>query len=61
MTWNEAKAALAAAGLGYAFERGIDEVLATSAPDDATVSRATPAPGQSVRRGDTVVVRLSAD
>jgi len=59
MTWTEAKAALEAAGLGYAFARNIDETLAEEAPDEATVSSADPGPGTGVYRGDVVTVRLS--
>ena len=59
MTWTEAKAALQAAGLRYAFARAIDETLAEEAPDDSTVSSADPGPGTGVYRGDVVTVRLS--
>jgi len=58
MTWTEAKAAIQAAGLGYAFDRGIDQGLAENFPNDARVTSADPSPGTSVRRGDVVTVRL---
>lgn len=58
LTWTEAKAALDAAGLRYEFDRGIDQGLAANFPDDARVTSASPAPGTTVLRGDTVVVRL---
>lgn len=59
MSWTEAKAALEAAGLGYDFDRQIDRELAGSFPNSSSVTRATPAPGATVRRGDVVSVRLS--
>jgi serine/threonine protein kinase/beta-lactam-binding protein with PASTA domain len=59
MSWTDAKAALEAAGLTYAFERGIDEELAGSFPNSSRVTRSDPEPGVMARRGDTVTVRLS--
>jgi serine/threonine protein kinase/beta-lactam-binding protein with PASTA domain len=59
MSWTDAKAALEAAGLGYAFDRGIDEELAQTFPNSSRVTRADPEPGVMVRRGDVVTVRLS--
>jgi serine/threonine-protein kinase len=58
MTWTEAKAALQAAGLGYAFARNIDESLAEQFPDDATVTSADPNENVMVHRGDVVTVKL---
>jgi serine/threonine protein kinase/beta-lactam-binding protein with PASTA domain len=58
MTWTEAKAALQAAGLKYAFDRNIDESLAEQFPDDATVTSADPDQNVTVHRGDVVTVRL---
>ena len=59
MSWTQAKEALAAAGLGYAFDRNIDKEVAETFPNSSRVTRVTPDQGQTVRRGDTVSVRLS--
>ena len=58
-TWNEARAALEKAALGWAFDRGVDELLATSAPNDAKVEWSDPASGTTVRRGDVIRIRLT--
>jgi serine/threonine-protein kinase len=60
MTWSAARDALIAAGLDFRFDRGIDRVLAESAPDDAVVTRVDPDEGTPVHRKDTVTVRLAA-
>ena len=59
MSWNNAKAALEAAGLSYAFDRQIDEELAASFPNSSRVTSADPEPGATARRGDTITVRLA--
>jgi serine/threonine protein kinase/beta-lactam-binding protein with PASTA domain len=59
MSWTDAKAALEAAGLRYAFDREIDEGLAEAFPNSSRVTRADPEPGTIARRGDTVTVRLA--
>jgi beta-lactam-binding protein with PASTA domain/tRNA A-37 threonylcarbamoyl transferase component Bud32 len=59
MSWTDAKAALEAAGLRYAFDREIDEQLAESFPNSSRVTQADPAPGAMARRGDIVTVRLA--
>jgi beta-lactam-binding protein with PASTA domain len=59
MSWTEVKAALEAAGLGYAFEREIDEGLAEAFPNSSRVTRSDPEPGVMARRGDVVTVRLA--
>jgi serine/threonine protein kinase/beta-lactam-binding protein with PASTA domain len=60
MSWTEARAALEAAGLGYAFEREIDEQLAQAFPNSSRVTRSDPSPGAMAKRGDIVTVRLTA-
>jgi serine/threonine protein kinase/beta-lactam-binding protein with PASTA domain len=59
MSWTDAKAALEAAGLRYAFDREIDEQLAESFPNSSRVTQADPEPGVMARRGDIVTVRLA--
>ncbi|WP_309713790.1 Stk1 family PASTA domain-containing Ser/Thr kinase [Pseudolysinimonas sp.] len=59
MSWTDARAALEAAGLGYAFDREIDEDLAETFPNSSRVTRSDPDPGVMVRRGDIVTVRLT--
>ncbi len=59
MSWNDAKAALTTAGLGYDFERDLDREIAEAFPNSSTVTRANPEPGATVRRGDVITVRLS--
>jgi beta-lactam-binding protein with PASTA domain/tRNA A-37 threonylcarbamoyl transferase component Bud32 len=59
MSWNDAKAALATAGLGYAFERDLDEEIAETFPNSSTVTRTNPEPGTMARRGDVITVRLT--
>lgn len=59
MSWTDAKAALEAAGLRYAFDRQIDEELAESFPNSSRVTASDPDPGATARRGDIVTVRLA--
>lgn len=59
MSWTDARTALEAAGLGYAFDRQIDEELAASFPNSSRVTQADPEPGVTARRGDTITVRLA--
>lgn len=59
MSWTDARTALEAAGLGYEFDRQIDEELAQSFPNSSRVTRADPEPGVIVRRGDIITVRLA--
>jgi eukaryotic-like serine/threonine-protein kinase len=59
MSWTDARAALEAAGLGYAFDRQIDEELAESFPNSSRVTQADPEPGVTARRGDIITVRLA--
>jgi hypothetical protein len=59
MSWTDAKLALEAAGLGYEFDREIDQQLAESFPNSSRVTRADPEPGVMARRGDVVSVRLA--
>lgn len=59
MSWAQARDALIAAGLEFAFERGIDQEVAETFPNSSRVTRADPEPGETVLRGDTVTVRLS--
>ncbi|WP_373298450.1 Stk1 family PASTA domain-containing Ser/Thr kinase [Pseudolysinimonas yzui] len=59
MSWTEAKAALEAAGLRYAFDRQIDEELAESFPNSSRVTASDPDPGATARRGDIITVRLA--
>jgi beta-lactam-binding protein with PASTA domain/tRNA A-37 threonylcarbamoyl transferase component Bud32 len=60
MSWTDARAALDAAGLRYAFDRQIDEELAEAFPNSSRVSRSNPEPGVMAKRGDIVTVRLTA-
>jgi beta-lactam-binding protein with PASTA domain/tRNA A-37 threonylcarbamoyl transferase component Bud32 len=59
MSWTDAKDALDAAGLRYAFDRQIDEELADAFPNSSRVTQADPEPGAMVRRGDIITVRLA--
>jgi len=60
MTWTEAKNALTAAGLKWGLARPTDVFLAQR-PDEAQVTAVNPGAGTTVKRTDTVTIRLGLD